>query len=104
MTHIANALMKKMLPLIVEVKDSCEKFLVQQILVSIQLVFQIPIYANQEVFWSFPSFFFLFSVNTNLTAQTTQQQNMQLNYRISLKAWINMPANGIEIESVLLLV
>lgn len=73
MTHIANALMKKMLPLIVEVKDSCEKFLVQQILVSIQLVFQIPIYANQEMFWSFPSFFFFsfFPVNTNLTAQTT---------------------------------
>lgn len=61
-----------------------ETFLVQET----KLVFQIPVYANQEAFWS-PHH--ASSVNTNLTAETVQQKNMQLSF--SLKVCINMPAN-----------
>lgn len=65
-----------------------ETFLVQET----KLEFQIPADANQEVFWS-PHH--AFSVNTNLTAETIQHQNMQFNYSFSLKVCINIPANKI---------
>ena len=53
----------------------CETFLVQET----KLVFQIPVYANQEVFWSLHH---AFSVNINLTAGTIQQQNMHLSFTL----------------------